>query len=97
MAAEDIAARRGTNAEYPLLLIPRRIQNVTNGTMKLEQQKLKTGLFGRQGLYLARMTGPGRLGILTRSRLSRRADPREREFSRVRDRPLRRQAEQSLG
>ena len=32
-------------------------------TMTVEQQKLKTGLFGRQGLYLARMTGPGRLGI----------------------------------
>ena len=28
-------------------------------TMDVEQQKLKTGLFGRQGLYLARMTGPG--------------------------------------
>jgi anaerobic selenocysteine-containing dehydrogenase len=42
MAAEDVAARRGTNAEFPLLLIPRRIQNVTNGTMRLEPEKLKT-------------------------------------------------------
>ena len=31
--------------------------------MDVEQQKLKTGMFGRQGLYLARMTGPGRVGI----------------------------------
>jgi uncharacterized protein (AIM24 family) len=32
-------------------------------TMDVEQQKLRTGLLGRQGLYLARMTGPGRVGI----------------------------------
>jgi uncharacterized protein (AIM24 family) len=32
-------------------------------TMNVESQKLKTGLFGGAGLYLARMTGPGRLGI----------------------------------
>jgi uncharacterized protein (AIM24 family) len=31
--------------------------------MDVEQQKLKTGLLGRKGLYLARMTGPGRVGI----------------------------------
>jgi anaerobic selenocysteine-containing dehydrogenase len=42
MAGEDIAARRGTTSAYPLLLIPRRIQNVTNGTMRLEPEKLKT-------------------------------------------------------
>jgi anaerobic selenocysteine-containing dehydrogenase len=41
MAAEDILARRGTNANYPLLLIPRRIQNVTNGTFRLEPRRLK--------------------------------------------------------
>jgi anaerobic selenocysteine-containing dehydrogenase len=41
MAAEDILARRGTNADYPLLLIPRRIQNVTNGTIRLEPRRLK--------------------------------------------------------
>jgi anaerobic selenocysteine-containing dehydrogenase len=41
MAAEDILARRGTNEEYPLLLIPRRMQNVTNGTCRLEPGRLK--------------------------------------------------------
>jgi anaerobic selenocysteine-containing dehydrogenase len=41
MAAEDILVRRGTNADYPLLLIPRRIQNVTNGTTRLEPRRLK--------------------------------------------------------
>lgn len=40
LASEDIAARRGTNAEYPLLLIPKRMQNVTNGTMRLEAERL---------------------------------------------------------
>jgi uncharacterized protein (AIM24 family) len=32
-------------------------------TMNVEQQDLKTGMLGRQGLWLARMTGPGRVGI----------------------------------
>jgi uncharacterized protein (AIM24 family) len=32
-------------------------------TMDVQQQKLKTGMFGRQGLFLARITGPGRVGI----------------------------------
>jgi uncharacterized protein (AIM24 family) len=32
-------------------------------TMDVEQQKIKTGLLGRHGLFLARMTGPGRVGI----------------------------------
>ncbi|MDQ2732002.1 MAG: AIM24 family protein, partial [Armatimonadota bacterium] len=32
-------------------------------TMQVESQKLKTGLFGGAGLNLAKMTGPGRLGI----------------------------------
>ena len=32
-------------------------------TMNVEQQDLKTGMFGRHGLWLARMTGPGRVGI----------------------------------
>src|SRR5690606_5588618 len=41
MAAEDVAVRRGTSAEYPLLLIPKRMQNVTNGTMRLEAKRLK--------------------------------------------------------
>jgi len=54
-------------------------------------------LCGRRVLAGTRTVGgPGRLDIRTRSRLARRADPREREFSRVRDRPLRREAEQSL-
>ena len=32
---------RGTNLEYPLLLVPKRMQNVTNGTMRLEADRLK--------------------------------------------------------
>lgn len=32
-------------------------------TMEVETQKLKTGFFGGVGMNLARMTGPGRLGI----------------------------------
>ncbi|HUS17108.1 MAG TPA: AIM24 family protein [Chloroflexia bacterium] len=32
-------------------------------TMNVESQKLTTGLFGGTGLNLARMTGPGRIGI----------------------------------
>jgi uncharacterized protein (AIM24 family) len=31
--------------------------------MNVETQKLTTGLFGGVGMNLARMTGPGRLGI----------------------------------
>ena len=41
MASEDVAARRGTNEDYPLLMIPKRMQNVTNGTMRLEPDRLK--------------------------------------------------------
>lgn len=32
-------------------------------TMNVESQRLKTGLFGGAGMNLARMTGPGRVGI----------------------------------
>ena len=32
-------------------------------TMDVEQMKLKTGMIGHTNLYLARMTGPGRVGI----------------------------------
>ena len=32
-------------------------------TMDVERQKLTSGIFGGIGLYLAKMTGPGRLGI----------------------------------
>jgi uncharacterized protein (AIM24 family) len=32
-------------------------------TMNVEQQDLKTGIMGRHGLWLSRMTGPGRVGI----------------------------------
>ena len=32
-------------------------------TMNVENQKLTSGLFGGQGMNLARMTGPGRVGI----------------------------------
>jgi uncharacterized protein (AIM24 family) len=32
-------------------------------TMQAMQMPLKTGMFGRHGMYLAEMTGPGRVGI----------------------------------
>jgi uncharacterized protein (AIM24 family) len=32
-------------------------------TMNVETQRLQTGLFGGSGMNLARMTGPGRVGI----------------------------------
>ncbi|MBO0702908.1 MAG: AIM24 family protein, partial [Candidatus Dormibacteraeota bacterium] len=32
-------------------------------TMNVETQRLSTGLFGGAGLNLARLTGPGRVGI----------------------------------
>jgi uncharacterized protein (AIM24 family) len=32
-------------------------------TMEVERQRLTSGIFGGVGLYLAKMTGPGRLGI----------------------------------
>jgi uncharacterized protein (AIM24 family) len=32
-------------------------------TMQAVQMQLKTGVFGRHGMYLAEMTGPGRVGI----------------------------------
>jgi uncharacterized protein (AIM24 family) len=32
-------------------------------TMEIETQKLTTGLFGGMGMNLAKMTGPGRIGI----------------------------------
>jgi uncharacterized protein (AIM24 family) len=32
-------------------------------TMQVEMQRLSTGFFGGMGMSLARMTGPGRLGI----------------------------------
>lgn len=32
-------------------------------TMNVQQQKIKTGIIGNRGLYLAEMTGPGRVGI----------------------------------
>ena len=44
MAAEDIEARRGTSEEYPLLLIPKRMQNVTNGTIRLDPDRLMAAL-----------------------------------------------------
>ena len=31
--------------------------------MQAVQMPLKTGMFGRHGMYLAEMTGPGRVGI----------------------------------
>jgi len=32
-------------------------------TMDVEQLDVKTGMFGRRGMFLARMTGPGRVGM----------------------------------
>jgi uncharacterized protein (AIM24 family) len=32
-------------------------------TMDVEQLNIRTNVFGRRGMYLARMTGPGRVGI----------------------------------
>ena len=32
-------------------------------TMQAQQMQLRTGMFGRHGMYLAEMTGPGRVGI----------------------------------
>ncbi len=32
-------------------------------TMEVERQKLTNGIFGGIGLYLAKVTGPGRVGI----------------------------------
>jgi len=40
VASENIAARRGTSVEFPLLLIPKRMQNATNGTMRLDADRL---------------------------------------------------------
>jgi anaerobic selenocysteine-containing dehydrogenase len=41
IGAEDVLARRGTTEEYPLLLIPKRMQNSTNGTIRLDRDRLK--------------------------------------------------------
>ncbi|MDG2002579.1 MAG: molybdopterin-dependent oxidoreductase [Novosphingobium sp.] len=41
VAGEDIAVRRGTGEQYPLLMIPKRMQNVTNGTMRLDAKRLR--------------------------------------------------------
>ena len=40
LAAEDIAARRGTSAAYPFLLIPKRMQNTTNGSFRPDPGRL---------------------------------------------------------
>lgn len=40
LAAEDYAQARGLGAEFPLLLVPKRMQNVTNGSMRLDPQRL---------------------------------------------------------
>jgi len=41
VACEDILTRRGTDEDYPLLFIPRRMQNATNG-VRLDPVRLKT-------------------------------------------------------
>jgi anaerobic selenocysteine-containing dehydrogenase len=40
VAAEDIAVWRGTNEKFPLLMIPKRMQNATNGTLRLDSKRL---------------------------------------------------------
>jgi anaerobic selenocysteine-containing dehydrogenase len=40
VAGEDIASRIGTGVDYPLLMIPKRMQNATNGTMRLDADRL---------------------------------------------------------
>jgi anaerobic selenocysteine-containing dehydrogenase len=41
LAGEDVAARRGTSAEFPLLLVPKRMQNATNGSFRAEPGRLR--------------------------------------------------------
>ena len=40
LASEDFAARCSIGAEFPLLLVPRRMQNATNGSFRLDPQRL---------------------------------------------------------
>ncbi len=42
IAGEDVAARRGTDDRYPLLFIPRRTRNRTNGGHRIDAARLKT-------------------------------------------------------
>ncbi len=39
------------------------LQGLHASSMQAVQMPLKTGMFGRHGMYLAEMTGPGRVGI----------------------------------
>lgn len=55
VAREDILARRGTDEDYPLLFIPRRMQNVTNG-VRLAPERLKT-LTNPAFLHPSELTG----------------------------------------
>jgi anaerobic selenocysteine-containing dehydrogenase len=41
LAAENAASHRGNNVEYPLLLVPKRMQNATNGSFRAEAERLK--------------------------------------------------------
>jgi anaerobic selenocysteine-containing dehydrogenase len=41
LGREVVSTRRTTSAEFPLLMVPRRMQNVTNGTIRLEPERLK--------------------------------------------------------
>ena len=40
LAGENAAANRGTSVEYPLLLVPKRMQNATNGSYRAEAERL---------------------------------------------------------
>ena len=40
LAGENAAANRGTNVEYPLLLVPKRMQNATNGSYRADAERL---------------------------------------------------------
>ncbi len=41
LAVENASEHRGTNAEFPLLLVPKRMQNATNGSFRAEAERLK--------------------------------------------------------
>ena len=41
LAAENPAAKRGTSLEFPLLMVPKRMQNATNGSLRAEAERLQ--------------------------------------------------------
>lgn len=41
IARENLPLSRGTSGEYPLLMVPRRLQNSTNGSVRVEADRLR--------------------------------------------------------